>query len=457
MSGLYIIQSMELFGSNSGKLIIISFASAIIIGAILLMLPISASGDPISFIDAIFTSTSAICVTGLTVVDTSKDYSMVGQIIIVILIQLGGLGIMTFTTVLFLGFGTRISFAERLGLSQSLGGGGRIKTKSLLKAVIIITATIELIGAILLFWRFRISMPAGRAIFASVFHSIAAFCNAGFSLFSNNLQGYSSDIMIMLTFGFLIILGGLGFILMRELLNKIKNRNARISLHTRLSLIGTVVLLILGTVIFYLLEYNRAYSSLSTPVAVINAFFQSVTPRTAGFDTISQSTLTELSLIFTMIFMFIGVCPGSTGGGIKITSLSVILMLIFSRVGGKNSASAFKRTIATDSIIQAITIFILAILAITTATVALMLLGGGYKLHVTDPGWFIKCLFEVISAFSTVGLSLGITSELSVSGKIILILCMFCGRVGLLTLAYGLAKTPVHGEIVYSEEQIMIG
>jgi trk system potassium uptake protein TrkH len=448
---------MELFASNSGKLIIISFASAILLGALLLTLPFSAAGESVSFIDALFTSTSAICVTGLTVVDTGKDFSLPGQIIILILIQLGGLGIMTFTTGLFLSLGTRISFAERLGLSQSLGGEGRVMTHSLIKSVIFITLTIELAGAALLFLRFRERLPVGEAIFASVFHSIAAFCNAGFSTFSDNLRGFNNDVSIILIIGFLIIFGGLGFILIRELLAKFKRKKSRLSLHAKIGLTGTAILLISATIIFYLLEYNKAYSSLDGASAIANAFFQSVTPRTAGFDTILQSNLTEISLIFTMILMFIGVCPGSTGGGIKITSMSIIILLVYSRFVGKNSVSAFKRSLATESIIQAVTIFMLAILAISVATVALMLLGGGYNSHDSDPGWLIKCLFEVISAFGTVGLSLGITPGLSVGGKLVLIVCMFCGRVGLLTLAYGLARVPVHGEIVYSEEQIMIG
>jgi trk system potassium uptake protein len=448
---------MELFGSNSGKMIIASFASAILFGAILLALPFSAAGNSISFIDALFTSTSAICVTGLVVVDTGKDFSRIGQVIILILIQLGGLGIMTFTTGLFLSLRSRVSFAERLGISQSLGGGGQVRAQSVIKAVLLITVIIELSGAALLFSRFNKSLPTGEAIFASIFHSIAAFCNAGFSTFSDNLRGFSNDIPVVLTIGFLIIFGGLGFILIKEVLGKFGNKKSRISLHAKIGLVGTAVLVILGTIIFYLLEYNRAYASLDTPSAVANAFFQSVTPRTSGFDTILQSSLTEISLIFTMILMFIGVCPGSTGGGIKITSMSIILLLVYSRFAGRNSVSIFKRSLAIESIIQAITIFILAILVIALATVALMLMGGGYRFHDSDPGWFIKCLFEVISAFGTVGLSLGITPGLSVSGKLILILVMYCGRVGLLTLAYGLARAPVHGEIVYSEEQIMIG
>jgi trk system potassium uptake protein TrkH len=191
--------------------------------------------------------------------------------------------------------------------------------------------------------------------------------------------------------------------------------------------------------------------------ALANAFFQAVTPRTAGFDTIPQPSFTEVSLTITIILMFIGVCPGSTGGGVKITSMSVIFLLIYNRSLGRNSTSVFKRSFSTDIIIQAVTIFILAIMLITVATVALMFIDGNRGAHSADPGWFLKCLFEVVSAFGTVGLSLGITPGLSVAGKLILIICMFCGRVGLLTLAYGLARPPLHGEIVYSEEPVMIG
>jgi len=314
---------MELFGKNPAKQIMLSFVSAIIMGSIILTLPISATGTRIGFIDALFTSTSAICVTGLTVVDMGKDYSLFGQIIIMFLIQLGGLGVMTFTTGLFLSLGTRISFGERLGLSQSLGGSGQVMAKSLIKAVVFITFVIEAIGALLLFFEFNHRLPPGKALFASIFHSVSAFCNAGFSIFSDNLESYSHNIPVILIIGFLIIFGGLGFLLIREILNKLRSRKSRFSLHAKLGLTGTVILIILGTAIFYLMEYKKAFVGLETSVALANAFFQSVTPRTAGFDTIPQPALTEISLMVTMILMFIGVCPGSTGGGIKITSMSV--------------------------------------------------------------------------------------------------------------------------------------
>jgi trk system potassium uptake protein TrkH len=449
--------NMELFGKQPGRQIIFYFAAAILVGAFVLYIPPSSTGKSIAFIDALFTSTSAICVTGLTVVDTGKDFSLFGQIAIIILIQLGGLGIMTITTSLFLTFRSRVSFGERLGISQSIGGSSPIMTKSLIKAVMVITFSIEAIGAMLLFFKFEEYVPADKALFAGIFHSISAFCNAGFSTFSNNLQGFHNDIGIIMIIAFLIILGGLGFALIREVFYRVKNKKSRLSIHSKLGLTGTAILLVGGTVAFYLLEYNKAFVNLDFIAALANAFFQSVTPRTAGFDTIPQPSFTEVSLTITIILMFIGVCPGSTGGGVKITSMSVILLLIYNRSLGRNSTSVFKRSFSTDIIIQAVTIFILAIMLITVATVALMFIDGNRGAHSADPGWFLKCLFEVVSAFGTVGLSLGITPGLSVAGKLILIICMFCGRVGLLTLAYGLARPPLHGEIVYSEEPVMIG
>jgi trk system potassium uptake protein TrkH len=448
---------MEFLTRLPGRQAVLAFALTIIVGALILTLPISAHERPIAFIDALFTSTSAVCVTGLTVVDTATDYSRFGQVIILILIQLGGLGIMTYTTALFAASGLRMSYHERLGLSQSLGGGKPIDYKTLVKAVLVITLTIESTGALLLFVKFQSQYSYAEAAYHAVFHSISAFCNAGLSTFSTNLEAYNRDQSVILIIGFLIIFGGLGFAVIRELYDKVKHPYTMLSLHTKLSIISTFILIIAGMIIFYLIERRSAYMGMPLSAKLANAFFQSVTPRTAGFDTIPQMNLTEVSILVTIILMFIGVCPGSTGGGIKATSMAVILLVVFSRFRGRDSANIFRRSISKETVFQAITVFILASMAIAIAFAALMFVQERSLPHTSAHGWFVEHLFEVVSAFGTVGLSLGLTPKLLTPGKLIIILTMFTGRVGLLTLAFSLVRLPKRGEIVYSEESVMIG
>ena len=448
---------MQLFGRHPGRRLILYFAFTIIIGTMLLLIPASTSNRSIKLIDALFTATSAVCVTGLTVMDTGQDFTLLGQLIILVLIQLGGLGIMTFTTALFVSLGAQLSFRERLGFNQSLGGGIQINIRSLLKAIILITFIIEVIGTILLFFKFRNDFTPGKALFVAIFHSVSAFCNAGFSTFSTSLENFNNDLSMISIFSFLIIAGGLGFVVIRELCDGIKNKKFRLSLHTKLAVSVTVVLLVLGTGAFFIAEQKSSFSEMRFTHALANAFFQSVTCRTAGFYTTCQNNLTEASLLISIVLMFIGACPGSTGGGIKTTSIAVILFLAFSRFMGKSSITVFKRSITTDSIIRALTVFILAILVIAIASTALMFFEEQPLAHYQSKGWFVENLFEIFSAFGTVGLSLEVTSKLHAIGKIIIIICMFTGRVGLLTLAFALAKPPKKGEIVYSEESVMIG
>lgn len=448
---------MEFLTRLPGRQAAAAFALTIIIGALVLMLPISAREHPVSWIDALFTSTSAVCVTGLTVLDIANDFSRFGQVVILILIQLGGLGIMTYTTALFAAAGLRMSYHERLGLSQSLGGAKPIDYKTLVKAVLVITLIIESVGALLLFVKFQAQFSYVESAFHAVFHSVSAFCNAGLSTFSTNLEAYNRDPSIILIVGFLIIFGGLGFAVIRELYDKLMHPHTMLSLHTKLSVVSTVILIMAGLLIFYLVERRAAYMGMPLSVKLANAFFQSVTPRTAGFDTIPQMNLTEVSILITIILMFIGVCPGSTGGGIKATSMAVILLVVFNRFRGRGSATLFRRTISAESVFQAITVFILASIVIAAAFATLLFVQERSLPHVSAHGWFVEHLFEVVSAFGTVGLSLGLTPRLETAGKLIIILTMFTGRVGLLTLAFSLVRLPKRAEIVYSEESVMIG
>jgi trk system potassium uptake protein TrkH len=448
---------VEFFGVNPGRRIAFYFLAAIIFGAIILSLPVSCAGEPVRFINALFTATSAVCVTGLTVVDTGTDYSLFGQIVILVLIQLGGLGIMTFATALFAALGSKLSFGDRLGLSQSFLAEEKGKHTSLLKAVIVTTITVELIGAILLYFKFRPDYSTGRAIYHAVFHSVSAFCNAGFSTFSTSLEGYQNDVVMLLIFAGLIICGGLGFAVIAEIFDKFRNRQSKLSLHTKLCLSGTVIILILGTAAILVAEYQNTFGDRSLIKGITNAFFQTVTSRTAGFDAIPQANLTELSLMVTTVLMFIGACPGSTAGGIKLTTLMVILLLVINRFRGRTYVVAFKRSISTESIIRALTVFILSSFVVMLALGLLMFAEEQPVAHRVAHGWLGETLFEVISAFGTVGLSLGMTAKLSDFGKLILIVTMFAGRVGLLTLAFALARPPKPGELVYAEESVMTG
>jgi len=446
---------MELLGAQPGKKIISYFIITIVVGTFLLRLPACNVGTTISFTDALFTSTSAVCVTGLVVVDTASKFTLFGQLVILFLIQLGGLGIMTFATSLLALSGIRLPFIDRLGLTQDFSTGG--KTVPLLQAVFITTMAVELIGAIALFFVFRPDYPIGEAAYHAIFHSISAFCNAGFSTLPNGLEGYRGNIPAILIFSVLIILGGLGFIVIREMISKIENHKFRLSLHTKICLATTAILLVGGMAGFFVAEYSNLFAHSSLPQSLANAFFQSVTSRTAGFNTLPQTHLTEVSLQVTIILMLIGACPGSTGGGIKTTTFAVIMLVVYNRFLGRSHARAFRRSISADSVTRAVTVLLLAIIIMFVIFTLLMFAEDQPVGHNMSHGWFVDNLFEVVSAFGTVGLSLGRSGHLDTAGKYIIIIAMFIGRVGLLTLAFSLARPIRKGEIVYLDEPVMIG
>jgi len=448
---------MELFGANPGRKAIFYFLIAIGLGTILLVLPISSQDQPVSVLDALFTSTSAVCVTGLTVIDTGHGFSRFGQVVIMILIQLGGLGIMTFATALFIMAGTRLSFHDRLGLTQTLGTAAQSRSGRLLKAVIITSFAFESIGALLLFFNFWGRYPAGEAAFHAVFHAVSAFCNAGFSTFSNSLESYSHNLPVIGVISVLIISGGLGFAVIGELFERFRYKRTRLSLHTKLCLTVTAILIVLGTIGFSIAEFDNIFNTHGIGYGLVNSFFQAVTARTAGFNSVPQTHLTEVSLLLTIILMFIGGCPGSTAGGIKTTTAAVILLLVYNRFMGRQSVAAFRRSISPDSINRALTVTLLAALVVVFMFGLLMFAGERPVAHQLSHGWFVDNLFEIYSAFGTVGLSLGMTAHLQVMGKIIVIVTMFVGRVGLLTLAFAMARPPERGEIVYVDESVMVG
>ena len=432
------------------QILTISFSSLILCGAFLLMLPAaSKDGSCLSFIDALFTATSAVCVTGLIVVDTGTYFSTFGQIVIIVLIQIGGFGIMTITTILTLLIGRRIQLKSRLLAQESLNQltlGGIVR---LMKMLVKTTFIIEFIGAVIL--SFRLYPDYGlRGIYLAVWHSVSAFCNAGFDIFGGtNIFRYNTDPLFCLTIAFLIIIGGIGYNVTEEIL--LKRSWSKFSLHTKVVLITTAVLLFVGTFVLFLLEYGnpQTIGNWSFMEKLNGAFFLSATSRTAGYTLMNTGALSEAALFFIIILMFCGASPGSTGGGVKTTTIAIIFATIYSIIRGKDEAILFNRRIEHDLIIKALTIFCVAALFVVVATMILCL---------TENFSFIKILFEVTSALATVGLSTGITAELSCQGKAVIILMMLIGRVGVLTFLMAIAmRMGRKPHIGYPSERISVG
>lgn len=446
------------FDLNPPQLILGGFAGTIILGALLLVLPwVTPTGKSIGFINALFTSTSAVCVTGLIVLDTAKDFNQFGQIIILLLIQIGGLGIMTLTTMFALALGRRITLSGRLLLKDALGTldtGGIIR---LLNYIIKMTLIAEIFGTLVLTLRFyhyhHFSLE--KAVYVSVFHSISAFCNAGFSVFSDSLMKYTDDPIINLTVMTLIILGGLGFVVLYNLteLSHLKEKKTvrRLSVQSKLVIVFSAALILIPALFFLLIELNNGFTGNIT-TKIMQALFQSVTTRTAGFNTVDISSLTNAVLFFMIILMTIGASPGGTGGGIKTTTVYIIYAAFRSILKNRPSVEISERKIPSETVQKAVAVFFMY-LGFLLLFFTLLLISE------RDNGFsFIEMLFEITSAQGTVGLSMGITSMLSAVGKLIIVLTMFIGRTGPLTLAMaigGLSKP--EGDYEYPEEGIMIG
>jgi trk system potassium uptake protein TrkH len=427
------------------------FAAFIIIGALLLMLPLSSkSGYWTSPLDALFTATSAVCVTGLTVVDTADHFSFFGQLVMLILIQLGGLGFMASATLFLMALGHKIGLSERILIKESMGVeylGGLLK---LVIRIVLFTVIAEGLGAIILSLSFAAHEPAGTAIWKGIFQSVSAFNNAGFDLNGGfkSLINYQSDATILLTTAFLIILGGISFVVVQDIL--IKRRFIKFPLDTKIIIITTGILLAAGTLILFIAEFSNpdTLGQMPMPQKLLNAFFAAVTPRTAGFASIDVSKMMMYSLFFTIFLMFIGGASGSTAGGIKVNTFGALMIILWNMAHGKEHASAFGRTFRTHDIYRALTLVILSFGIIVLGVTAL---------SITENFNFLNILFEVVSAFATVGLSTGITPELSAAGKLIIIMIMYLGRLGPLTIALSLIQRQQPAIYHYPEEAIKVG
>ncbi len=435
-------------------LILISFIIMILIGGTLLSMPISTSnGEKIKWIDGIFMATSAICVTGLSVKDLATDYNIVGKTILLILIQMGALGVITISSFFILIFSKKISYKTKKIIQEERNVETLFNIQKFLKKVIFVVFITEILGAILLFFEFIKKYSFLKALYYSIFHSISAFSNAGFALFSDNLSSFKSSWIINVTISMLVILGGLGFAVIINIYNYyITKKDKSILLTTKIAIKYSFILLILGTVVTLFFEYTNESTLLNlTFFEKIGAsFFQSMSTRTAGFNTVSILRLRESTALFYIFLMFVGASPGSTGGGIKTTTIGVLFLGIRSILGGLEDVEVGTKRISWELFYKAIAIVVISIFYISIILFLLVIIESKQN--------FFDLLFEVVSAYGTVGLSRDLTPLLHNSSKLLLILTMFVGRVGSLTIALFLSKNLIKTKkYKYPEENILIG
>ncbi|MCP6757976.1 MAG: TrkH family potassium uptake protein [Fischerella sp. CENA71] len=440
------------------RTICLGFLAVIAVGTILLMMPFSTSSgtwnDPIV---ALFTSTSAVCVTGLSVVDPGSYFSFWGELWIVLLAQIGGLGYMTTTTFLILLIGRRFDLRQKIAIQQALDRPGMSGSTQIIRSIIATTLIFEITGIFLLLPAFVPDYGWQQGLWLAIFHSVNAWNNAGFSLFKDNLIGYQSSVLVVLTITGLIIFGGIGYQVILEtyfwIRDRIRNRQEKLlfSLDFKVALSTTIVLLILGTIAFFFVEIRNpeTFANLNFTDKILVAWFQSVTPRTAGFNTIDIGKMTTAGLFITIALMFIGASPGGTGGGIKTTTLRVLTSCTKAILQGKEEVLLYERKIAVSLVLKAVGVLIGSVGTVIISTILIAL---------TDPKLeFIQILFEVVSAFATVGLSTGITGTVSTAAKLILIATMYVGRVGILLLMSAMLGDPRPSRIHYPEENLLVG
>lgn len=434
---------------SPNQVLVLSFLGFILIGTYLLHLPVaSASEEAIRWIDALFTATSAACVTGLIVVDTGSDFSLFGQWIILILIQVGGIGIMTFSTMFAFLLGKKISLRQRLIIQESLNQfsiGGLVR---LAKYILLFTLFFEGLGTFFMYLNWHQLSVNHSTLFLSFFHAVSAFCNAGFSLFSDSLEKYVSHPGINIIFVILIIAGGIGFLVLVELYEYPKRK--KLSLHSKLVIIITLILLIVGSLGILVLENRNpdTIQSYSPKVKILSSVFQSATARTTGFNTIPIGHMTNAALFLLIVLMFIGGSSTSAAGGIKTTTFGILFLRMIYTLKGKRYIYVFKRKISEEIVNKALVVFMLSLSWTIVMTLFLSYL---------EDFPFIELFFEMISAFGTVGLSTGITSSLSFNSKLIIIITMFFGRLGPLALAISLIINRQPESIQYPEDRVMVG
>jgi trk system potassium uptake protein TrkH len=439
------------------RIFILGFAGYILLGTLFLWLPLSAVRDPISFVDALFTSTSAVCVTGLVTVDIGKSFSFFGQAVTIVLFQVGGLGIITFSTVFFVMMGRGISFKGREIVQSTFLHTPQANFMVILKSVLWFTIFFESIGILLLWYRFCYDFPVGQAFYQAIYHAISAFNNCGLSLFPDSLVRYQGDLIVNLTVMALIVAGGIGFVVQHEVFAKLRGRQKKLSVHTRIVLLSTGILILGGAVLIYVFERDHILYGLPARNQILAVFFQSVVPRTAGFNTVDIGFLTNATILLMIILMSIGASPGSTGGGVKTTSASLLFLLMWARLRGNEEVNVFRRTIPKEIISRTIAIIFASGFAVSLVTSVLLFTSAGDLAPLETRRFFVEYLFETVSAFGTVGLSMGVTPDLNTVQKMFIILMMFAGRVGPLTLAFSFSRRAVTKRLTYAEEGVMVG
>ena len=440
------------FKLNPMQILSLGFLLIILIGGILLSLPISSStGEYTSFIDAVFTSTSAVCVTGLVTVDTGTHWNLFGQTVIMLLIEIGGLGFMSFTTLIAILLGKKITLRERLILQNAMNTFNIQGVVKMVKYILLFTISIQAIGALIFCTQLIPEYGLGKGLFYSIFHSISAFCNAGFDVFGGgvSLTTHNTNALVILTAAALIIIGGLGFGVWTELYNV--RRIRRFSVHTKIVLLVTGFLVIGGTILMLLFEYNNpeTIAAMNGGEKVLNSFFAAVTPRTAGFNSISTSGMTSAGKFLTMILMMIGGSPGSTAGGIKTTTVGVLILTVICVIKRREDTEVFSKKISKDLVYKAFTLFFIGSGLVIVVSLILSFTETGAS--------FTTILYETVSAFGTAGLTIGLTPNLSVIGKVLIMLMMYIGRVGPLTVVLSLTKEKIKSGIKYPEGKILIG
>jgi trk system potassium uptake protein len=436
------------------QVVLLSFGGWILLGSLILILPVSAApGRSIEYIDALFMATSATCVTGLGTISLPDEFSTFGQMVILLLTQVGGLGIMTLSSSMAVIMGKNLQMREQVIMQDVLDTSSSEELLKLIVDIIRYTFVLEFIGAMLLTVGFyQEGFEIGQALYFGFYHSIMAFCNAGYALFNNNLEDFKFEPLIHLTIGALLILGGIGFSVMKDIFETVKSKRSfkTLSVHTKLVLSVNTLLVSFGTIYLFFGEFLHAFQDMNMWERFQVSFFQAITPRTAGFNTINLNSLHPHSLYMIVLLMFIGASPGSTGGGVKITTFAILLQSVTATLKGKFDVEFFERRVPAATVVKSIAIFIISLIVVSAGVLVLMRLEPDKS--------FLSLFFEVTSAFGTVGLSLGITPFLTIAGKIAIIVLMFIGRVGPLTLVLAIgSRAAKPSKVEYPEGKILIG
>jgi trk system potassium uptake protein TrkH len=443
--------------SHPTTLLLLSYLAAIIAGTLVLMLPPATVSGHISLINAFFTATSAVCVTGLIVVDTGSYFTLFGQGVILFLIQIGGLGIMTISVALFQVIGRKVVFQQRMAMQEVFSHTPREDIFYLLRSVLFFTLSIEAAGAVILFFYWHGTVPFTQALYNAVFHSVSAFCNAGFSRFSDSLMTGQTSLILNGTIGGQIVLGGLGFPVVYEIFSRFfMGKSGKISIQTK-SVVLTTIGLTMAGILVILMSERTLVSSLGWKSGLLTSAFQSITCRTAGFNTLDIASLNTATLLFMMFLMLVGASPGSCGGGIKTTTFAVLTTYSWSRLIRRKHVNLFSKTLPDETVSKSLFVLLFSLTTICLAVFIILFIDPDHGARIPGNRQFLSFLFETVSAFGTVGLSMGVTPELTLPGKLVIIALMIIGRVGVPAITYIIVGGAPKKGLQFAEENLMIG